>query len=107
MADETFSLEGLEPIEMPSSPGWERQRRPSAGEPFIWIQWKGSDICGDFTCSCGAGWHIDDGTFMYYVRCPDCGAIFMANGHIEIVPLTPEESARVINEGHALVEPRD
>ena len=37
------------------------------------IQWKGTDVCMDFTCECGAGCHID-AEFCYYVRCRKCGA---------------------------------
>jgi len=39
------------------------------------IQWKGTDVCCDFTCTCGAGGHIDT-LFMYCVRCPECGKLW-------------------------------
>lgn len=39
------------------------------------IQWKGTDVCLDFYCPCGAHGHVD-GMFAHYVRCGACGATF-------------------------------
>ncbi len=50
-------------------------------EPFpgtdaeMFIQWKGTDVCLDFYCPCGAHGHFD-GDFAYNVRCPNCGSAF-------------------------------
>ena len=41
--------------------------------PQAFIQWKGTDVCLDFTCTCGANRHFD-GDFAYVLKCPDCGA---------------------------------
>ena len=38
----------------------------------IFIQWKGTNVCLDFTCECGASGHLD-GDFVYALRCGDCG----------------------------------
>lgn len=35
------------------------------------IQWKGTDVCMDFWCDCGAEGHFD-GDFAYVVKCPAC-----------------------------------
>lgn len=76
-------------------PGHERETKPEQGAPHLWIQWKGSDICADFNCSCGGGGHIDRAAFMYYVKCLDCGQIYWCNQNVELVPLTPEESKSI------------
>lgn len=39
------------------------------------IQWKGTDLCMDFTCDCGACCHFD-GMFAYTVQCPRCGTVW-------------------------------
>lgn len=43
--------------------------RPKAN---AFIQWKGTDVCMDFCCDCGATGHCD-GYFHYVVECPKCG----------------------------------
>lgn len=85
-----------------SNPGWERQTTPEEGQPHGWIQWKGSSVCMDIHCSCGARSHVD-GDFVYYVRCPACGATFMVNGHIELVGLTDGEVEQVERESPGVV----
>lgn len=54
--------------------------------PFGWIQWKGTDICCDIHCECGASSHFD-GEFMYHIKCPDCGRVYECDGHIQLHPL--------------------
>ena len=50
--------------------------RPEGSDaPDMFIQWKGTDVCLDFECQCGANGHFD-GMFAYYLRCPECGAIY-------------------------------
>lgn len=44
-------------------------------EPSAYIQWKGTDVCMDFHCECGAFCHFD-GDFAYVVKCPHCGSIW-------------------------------
>ena len=43
--------------------------------PRAFIQWKGTDVCMDFHCECGAYCHFD-GYFAYTVKCPHCGAVW-------------------------------
>lgn len=57
-----------------------------ADRPKGWIQWKGTEACMDLQCVCGCGWHIDAG-FAYFVKCPDCGRVYMCNGHIELIEI--------------------
>lgn len=40
------------------------------------IQWKGTDVCMDFTCGCGASDHID-GFFVCAVKCPKCDTLWV------------------------------
>lgn len=42
----------------------------------IFMQWKGIDLCADFRCECGSGEHICDTSFVYRIKCGDCGAIY-------------------------------
>lgn len=44
-------------------------------DPYAFIQWKGTDVCMDFHCKCGAHCHFD-GDFAYVVKCPHCEAIW-------------------------------
>lgn len=39
------------------------------------IQWKGTDLCMDFSCECGEHNHYD-GYFAYYVKCAGCGQVY-------------------------------
>lgn len=70
-----------------------------AGRPHAWIQWKGTDVCADIHCQCGSNLHFD-GTFMYFIKCPDCGQHWEVGTHVPIYPVT-EESVR----GEAVQEP--
>jgi hypothetical protein len=44
---------------------------PDDQEPSVFLQWKGTDVCFDFYCKCGAHCHFD-GYFAYVVQCPHC-----------------------------------
>jgi hypothetical protein len=39
------------------------------------IQWKGTRVCMDLHCPCGAHNHID-AEFAYYVKCGGCSAVY-------------------------------
>ncbi len=68
------------------------------GKPHGWIQWKGTDVCMDIHCECGCHSHIDV-DFAYHVKCPECGAVYMCNGHIEFIKLDEEPSNCVVTGG--------
>ena len=55
--------------------------------PYGWIQWKGTDVCIDIWCKCGAVMHFD-GSFMYYVQCLYCHQIWEMDGHIQMHPMS-------------------
>jgi len=44
-------------------------------QPHAFIQWKGTDVCMDFHCECGAHCHFD-GYFAYALKCPHCNAVW-------------------------------
>ena len=62
--------------------------------PHGWIQWKGTEVCMDVHCTCGAHTHID-AEFAYYVECGDCGALFAVGAYVKLVPVTAAEVAEV------------
>ena len=39
------------------------------------IQWKGTDVCIDLYCDCGAHQHFD-GDYLYSWECGNCGAVW-------------------------------
>jgi hypothetical protein len=75
-------------IAVDKSEAWEIQDTRK-DQPHGWIQWKGTDICMDVYCECGRHSHVD-GDFVYYVKCPACGAVYFCNGHIELIKLEIE-----------------
>jgi hypothetical protein len=65
------------------------------GKPHGWIQWKGTDVCMDIYCKCGAHLHVDD-TFVYHIKCKECDTVYMCNGHIELIELEEEPDGCVV-----------
>ena len=57
------------------------------GKPHLWIQWKGTDVCCDIHCSCGAHLHFD-GDFLYAFVCGECGQLYETGSYIEIYPVS-------------------
>lgn len=51
-----------------------RDGYPSDNDTNVFIQWKGTDVCLDFHCSCGQSHHID-AYFVYNIQCT-CGKIW-------------------------------
>ena len=49
--------------------------KPEGSDAEMFIQWKGTDLCVDLDCACGGGGHYD-GYGAYYLRCPDCEAVY-------------------------------
>jgi hypothetical protein len=48
---------------------------PAGSDARMFIQWKGTQVCMDFYCQCGAHVH-GDGGFAYNVECGACGAFY-------------------------------
>lgn len=55
------------------------------GDP-VFIQWKGTEVCMDLRCPCGAHNHID-AEFAYYVRCGRCDTVFEMGTSVSIKPV--------------------
>lgn len=60
-----------------------------------WLQWKGTDVCMDVHCKCGAHCHID-GCFTYHLKCRHCGTVYFCNGHIELIEIEEEPDNCVV-----------
>lgn len=67
-----------------------RQFEAEHPEPHGWIQWKGTDVCIDIYCECGAHLH-HDGDFMYYIQCGKCQRYYECDGHIRLHEIPAEE----------------
>lgn len=64
-------------------------------KPHGWVQWNCTDVCMDVYCKCGCHSHVDAG-FAYNVKCPNCGTIYMCNGHIEFIELIESPKNTVV-----------
>ncbi len=60
------------------------------GDSYGSIQWKGTDVCIDLYCKCGAHLHYD-GDFLYGFRCPHCNRSYATGRNIALIELSPEE----------------
>lgn len=54
------------------------------------VQWKGTDLCMDLYCDCGAASHVD-GYFARYVQCPCCEAIYELPHNVPMKKVTKDE----------------
>jgi len=59
-------------------------------KPHGWIQWKGTDVCIDLHCACGALIHFD-GDFLYYFICPHCGRMWEVGSHVALYEVPESE----------------
>jgi hypothetical protein len=66
------------------------------GSPHGWIQWKGTNVCIDLHCCCGAHGHIDAEFFYNYV-CLACGRKYSMSAYVRMIELTPEQAELVEN----------
>ena len=69
------------------------------GKPFenichLWIQWKGTDVCCDIHCVCGANLHFD-GDFLYAFQCGRCKQIYETGSHVAIYPVKETDAYSV------------
>lgn len=60
-------------------------REHADGEPYGFVQWKGTNVCVDLHCSCGAHLHAD-ADFLYAVRCPHCGQAWELEPFVRLLP---------------------
>lgn len=55
-------------------------------EATTFIQWKGTDLCMDFYCTCGENSHFD-GYYAYAVKCMKCGQVYSMPTNINPIPV--------------------
>ena len=58
--------------------------------PMCFIQWKGTSVCMDFNCSCGHGEHICGESFVYYIKCKQCGNVYAVPSEIPLYRVKQE-----------------
>lgn len=73
------------------SPSLDIPRNP----PYGWIQWKGTKVCMDIHCKCGALMHLD-ADFAYHIKCGECGQVYECDGHINLIPLAHEPENTIL-----------
>ena len=59
-------------------------------EAHGWIQWKGTTVCMDVQCSCGANGHVD-AEFFYRYECSKCGAKHAVGQNVKLIRLNDEQ----------------
>ena len=60
--------------------------------PYAFVQWKGTNVCMDFQCECGANCHFD-GFFAYTVECPHCHLVYRMPSNVFPKKMTADEVA--------------
>ena len=65
--------------------------KPAGSDASMFIQWKGTDVCLDFTCACGATGHLDT-DFAYFVECPSCGAVYEMGTQVIVKRIVPAQA---------------
>jgi len=54
------------------------------------IQWKGTDLCMDYTLPCGCDDHVD-GMFCYTIYCPTHNRAFDLDTRIRFIEIDPDD----------------
>ena len=58
--------------------------------PHGLIQWKGTEVCIDLYCKCGAHLH-HDGEFFYNFECGKCGKVWAVSPYVKLIEMDTEE----------------
>lgn len=61
------------------------------GKSHGWIQWKGTSVCIDLYCICGAHGHIDE-EFFYHYKCLACGRKYAVGANVALIELNEEQA---------------
>lgn len=61
--------------------------------PYGGIQWKGTNVCIDIHCTCGAHLHADE-EFLYHVRCGKCKKLWHVSGYVKLLPVEGDDLKR-------------
>jgi hypothetical protein len=70
------------------------------------LQHKGSSMCADVVCECGAHCHIDS-DFTYFIRCAECSKLYAVGEVLKLYPLPPEHEAFVVADRENLIQTTD
>lgn len=54
---------------------------------YAFVQWKGTDLCADAHCECGARVHVC-GDFMYFINCANCGKAYYMGSYVKLYEVT-------------------
>ena len=60
-----------------------------------YLQWKGTNVCMDGICICGQQGHLH-GDFVYFLRCPACGRVYLNPSVAALIELTGQERAEAL-----------
>lgn len=66
-------------------------------KPSVFLQWKNTDACFDFYCTCGEDSHFD-GYFAYRVKCCFCGQVYEMPSTLVPVHVPDNEGNPVVTE---------
>ena len=80
---------GLGALDITPHFGWPGYVEAAPGKPYGWVQWKGTRVCMDLHCRCGAHGHID-AQFAYFVKCLVCGRVYAVGQNILLYELSSE-----------------
>jgi len=75
---------------------------PDEGEGHAWIQWKGTNVCMDVQCRCGAHGHVD-ADFAYFYHCQRCGTTFCVGQTVRLYPIDQSAAGKIIADGRCVV----
>lgn len=64
------------------------------GDAHGWIQWKGTQVCMDVHCKCGAHCHVD-ADFAYFLKCPHCQRVYATGCNVKLIELNEEQRKHV------------
>ena len=67
------------------------------GEGHAWIQWKGTSVCMDVHCRCGADGHVD-AEFAYFYRCRACGVTFAVGQNVRLYSVSAAHVEQVVGD---------
>lgn len=75
-------------------------------QPYIFLQWKGTNACFDFWCVCGQWGHFD-GEFASVLRCPSCNRYYETPFHLPLRAIDPTEAEAKYAKDMTMMEPQD
>jgi hypothetical protein len=73
--------------------------------PHGWIQWKGTDVCMDLHCECGAHGHVD-AEFAYFYKCLSCGTVYAVGSSVRLYKIDPNHVAKITDENRLTMDER-